>query len=372
MTAIRIIDDHIELANIGSNTHEQIDNHIASTSNPHGVTKAQIGLGNVEDGAEINVQSDWNATDGDALILNKPSDVTDLSGHSVTELSDITSVGSGAIISANERTKLGKFDVGTAAGQIAFWNGSTWTYAETSEMFWDDTNKGLGLFGGARIGKTLIYPNGNIELAYYRTGDRYSCIDFHSDDVNNDYSARIIRSSGENGVLSIMNKGTGNFNFTAGGSYAFRDSSNNLIMGLTSSLQLGIGTGTTKTIGLHGGTIRVVGMERNTTADSAGYNLILNAGGATSAATDKAGGDLILEPGISTGSAESGVQIRGCVAGSSGTEDRTMTTMMRVLGNKIGFYNVTPTTRQVLATGASATVDDVITVLQTLGLVKQS
>jgi len=372
MTAVRIIDDHIELANIGSNTHEQIDNHIASTSNPHDVTKAQIGLGNVEDGAEVNVQSDWNATDGDALILNKPSDVTDLAGHSVTELSDITSAGSGSIISDNERTKLGKFDVGTAAGQIAFWNGSTWTHAETSEIFWNDTSKGLELFGSARIGKTLIHSDGSIELSQYGTGDRDSYIDFRSDDVNEDYSARIIRSSGENNNLSIINEGTGNFNFIIGGSYAFRDSSNNLIMGLTPSLQLGIGTGTTRTIGLHGGTIRVVGMERNTTADSAGYNLILNAGGATSAATDKAGGDLILEPGISTGSAESGVQIRGCVAGASGTEDRTMTTAMRVLGNKIGFYNVTPTARQVLATGASATVDDVITALQTLGLVKQS
>ncbi|MCA9981517.1 MAG: hypothetical protein KDD89_11800, partial [Anaerolineales bacterium] len=38
----------------------------------------------------------------------------------------------------------------------------------------------------------------------------------------------------------------------------------------------------------------------------------------------------------------------------------------------IGFYGVTPTERQLLATGAGASVDDVITALQTLGLVKQS
>ena len=39
---------------------------------------------------------------------------------------------------------------------------------------------------------------------------------------------------------------------------------------------------------------------------------------------------------------------------------------------KIGFYGVTTTARQLLATGAAHTVDDVITALQTLGLVKQS
>jgi hypothetical protein len=117
MAAIRIIDDHLELANIGSNTHAQIDSHIANISNPHVVTKAQVGLGSVVDGAEINVQSDWNAVAGDALILNKPSDITDLSGHSVTELSDITGAGSGIVISGAERAKLGGIETGATADQ---------------------------------------------------------------------------------------------------------------------------------------------------------------------------------------------------------------------------------------------------------------
>lgn len=38
----------------------------------------------------------------------------------------------------------------------------------------------------------------------------------------------------------------------------------------------------------------------------------------------------------------------------------------------IGFYGVTPTARQVLATGGGATVDNVISALQALGLVSQS
>jgi hypothetical protein len=41
------VTDHTLLSNIGTNTHVQIDNHIASTSNPHSVTKAQVGLSDV-------------------------------------------------------------------------------------------------------------------------------------------------------------------------------------------------------------------------------------------------------------------------------------------------------------------------------------
>jgi len=35
--------DHTLLSNIGTNTHVQLDSHVASTSNPHSVTAAQAG-----------------------------------------------------------------------------------------------------------------------------------------------------------------------------------------------------------------------------------------------------------------------------------------------------------------------------------------
>jgi len=34
---------------------------------------------------------------------------------------------------------------GTADGQMTFWNGTSWTPTETSELFWDDTDKRLGI-----------------------------------------------------------------------------------------------------------------------------------------------------------------------------------------------------------------------------------
>lgn len=44
---------HQNLGGAGTNTHAQIDSHLSSTSNPHSVTKTQVGLGNVTDDAQL-------------------------------------------------------------------------------------------------------------------------------------------------------------------------------------------------------------------------------------------------------------------------------------------------------------------------------
>ena len=81
-------------------------------------------LNGIAASAEVNVQSNWNEanTGSDAFIQNKPSDLTNLTLHGVTELSDVTSAGSGAIITSAERTKLGGIAAGAEVNVQANWN----------------------------------------------------------------------------------------------------------------------------------------------------------------------------------------------------------------------------------------------------------
>jgi len=143
----------------------------------------------------------------------------------------------------------------------------------------------------------------------------------------------------------------------------------NLVISTNGNVGIGT-TSPTNILSFGGNAARRVWLERHTTANTAGNTLTIQAGGATAAATDNAGGQLILIPGLSTGTGESGVTIQGCPAGSTGTADGTPADMIKVLGNKLGIFGVTPVLRQVVPTGSSA--DTVITALQNIGLFSQA
>ena len=64
--------DHADLNGIGTNTHAQIDAHIANTSNPHSTTKTQVGLGNVDNVQQIPMS--YLDTDG-TLTANSDTKV---------------------------------------------------------------------------------------------------------------------------------------------------------------------------------------------------------------------------------------------------------------------------------------------------------
>ena len=61
--------DHNSILNRGTTSHAAIDTHIASSSNPHGTTKAQVGLSNVDDLKQMPLS--YLDTDG---TLNANSD----------------------------------------------------------------------------------------------------------------------------------------------------------------------------------------------------------------------------------------------------------------------------------------------------------
>ncbi len=75
--------DHTLLANIGANSHAAIDTHVASRANPHVVTKAQVGLGNVDntsDAAKPISTATQTALNGKAATTHSHAiaDVTNL------------------------------------------------------------------------------------------------------------------------------------------------------------------------------------------------------------------------------------------------------------------------------------------------------
>ena len=91
----------------------------------------------------------------------------------------------------------------------------------------------IELTAGINVGGTIVQENSNtsqlgknLELGW-EGFDQSSLIDFHSssDGSQSDYSARLIRGSGVNGVLNIDNLGTGAINILGGGSIGLNPAS---------------------------------------------------------------------------------------------------------------------------------------------------
>ena len=99
--------------------------------------------------AEVNVNADWTAASGDAQILNKPTDLTNLGIHNVTELQDVTSAGSGAIITDAERNRITSTHatfIGLSPAERA-----KLTSVETNADVTDTTNVVAALTAGSNI-----------------------------------------------------------------------------------------------------------------------------------------------------------------------------------------------------------------------------
>lgn len=280
---------------------------------------------------------------------------------------------------------------------------ATPTSANLATAVTDETGTGNLVFSNAPLltGTVVVQTSSGYNLNYQTSGStlRQNWVnDAGSANVSASYRATDFEWQGGTGTRILVIDSTGLF---------------------------GIGNVTpTKTLSMSGTAARTIWMERHTTANTAGNNLIIQAGGATVGATDKNGGILYLQAGQATGTGTSTIIMNVCRAGSSGTTDSAYFSALIVqptaltLGDavnivlgtttgtkigtgttqKIGFYNATPivqpaTTGTVAGftlvgpdaaatrvqsnstftgnTGATAyTIGDIVYALKTIGILK--
>lgn len=113
---------------------------------------------------------------------------------------------------------------------------------------------------------------------------------------------------------------------------------------------------------LHGEADLLVTQDREATAATAGRNLTLRAGGAKLAGTNLAGGNAKIAGGISTGTGTSGVELHGCKAGASGTDDNTPEALLTVTPGSVAIDGDANTTlalerNTAAGTGKSLTIN---------------
>lgn len=154
----------------------------------------------------------------------------------------------------------------------------------------------------------------------------------HTAGNNFGVNAKASNANSNFGVYSEASGGTNNWSFYGQAGNLYNDGSIAIK-----------NTNPTKDLSFDGTANRTAGVERNTTANTAGNNLTINAGSATTGATDKAGGNLILSSGDGTGNQSSKVSILTSSAGTSGATGNAATEKLTILGNgNIGINNNTP------------------------------
>lgn len=185
--------DHTQFLNKGTYTHSQIDSHIDSVSNPHSLTKSQIGLGNVEN----TTLSNWNGS----------TSLTTLGTVSTGTIP--TSLLSGQVLVGNGGTQVN----GSAAsnGQLLVGNGSGFTLAQIQGALGFSVTNGSGTvtIDAFRIGPSAYYDDDGglptVNAATTATTHGISIGDGAASTSN--YSFAIGTNATDNTIQSIITSG---------------------------------------------------------------------------------------------------------------------------------------------------------------------
>jgi hypothetical protein len=161
-----------------------------------------------------NVGTFGSATEAVQITVNGKGLVTALGALTVTPaVGSITGLGTGvaAFLATPSSANLAAAVTDeTGTGSLVFANTPTLVTPDIGAATGTSVNlSSLGFFGGnVRVGTAAITQDASVEIGHGRSGDGHAYVDLHASSAQ-DYDGRLIRMSGENGILQLVQTGTG-------------------------------------------------------------------------------------------------------------------------------------------------------------------
>ncbi len=186
-------------------------------------TAEKTKLAGIQDGAEVNVNADWNAVSGDAQILNKPT-IPSIAGL-VPETRTLTINGTTQDLSANRTFTIATgLTVGTTpitsgtVGRVLF-EGTGNVLQESANLAWNNTTQALIVVG--KLGINNVSPLQTLDMiGGFRTslsaGNAGAVV---MDQLGTSSAGRIYAYNGSGASLNILLTANG-FSWLNGGNFA--------------------------------------------------------------------------------------------------------------------------------------------------------